>query len=226
MRVRRLGRGTAEARRGAGGPRDGCPYPGTMAPRATRAAAAAASVVCLAALVACAPDPGPAGTGAARTPTAAGSPAATPTPTPTSSVAGRAEIPDDCRAMLTPGVLSQLEGVPLNDAAFGSSGPQPGGGLICVWRDPAADTTGLITTITYMSRGPALDMLNQLVAEEGYACYTPVGGTRCEKTWQNETYPVTDGRTLFWRDDILIDTVYSNLAPSGYTDAVVASIFR
>ncbi|MFE4727160.1 hypothetical protein [Microbacterium sp. NPDC056736] len=193
-----------------------------MAPRATRAAAAAASVVCLAALVACAPDPGPAGTGAARSPTAAGSPAATPTP----SVAGRAEIPDDCRAMLTPGVLSQLEGVPLNDPAFGSSGPQPGGGLICVWRDPAADTTGLITTITYMSRGPALDMLNQLVAEEGYACYTPVGGTRCEKTWQNETYPVTDGRTLFWRDDILIDTVYSNLAPSGYTDAVVASIFR
>ena len=114
----------------------------------------------------------------------------------------------------------------LNDPAFGSSGPQPGGGLICVWRDPASDTTGLITTITYMSRGPALDMLNQLVAEEGYACYTPVGGTRCEKTWQNETYPVTDGRTLFWRDDILIDTVYSNLAPSGYTDAVVASIFR
>lgn len=128
--------------------------------------------------------------------------------------------------MLTPAVLSQLEGVPLNDPAFGSSGPQPGGGLICVWRDPAADTTGLITTISYMSRGPALDMLNELVAEEGYTCYTPVGGTRCEKTWENETYPVTDGRTLFWRDDILVDTAYSNLAPTGYTDAVVASIFR
>lgn len=128
--------------------------------------------------------------------------------------------------MLTPAVLSQLEGVPLNDPAFGSSGPQPGGGLVCVWRDPAADTTGLITTISYMSRGPALDMLNELVAEEGYTCYTQVGGTRCEKTWENETYPVTDGRTLFWREDILIDTVYSNLAPTGYTDAVVASIFR
>ena len=50
-------------------------------------------------------------------------------------------------------------------------------------------------------------------------------GTRCEKTWQNTQYPVTDGRTLYWRDDILIDTQYSNLAPSGYTSAIIESIF-
>ena len=36
---------------------------------------------------------------------------------------------------------------------------------------------------------------------------------------------MTDGRTLFWRDDILIDTQYSNLAPSGYTAAIVENIF-
>ena len=127
--------------------------------------------------------------------------------------------------MLTADVLAQLEGVPLNDPAFGSSGPQPDGGLVCVWRDPAADTTGLFTTITYVSRGPALDMLNELADEQGFTCYTPEGGTRCEKTWQNETYPVTDGRTLFWRDGILIDTQFSNLAPTGYTSAIVAHIF-
>lgn len=195
-----------------------------MGPRVKRVAAAAASALCLAALVACAPDPDAADSPAPGTPTA--TPTRTAAPSPSPSATGRAEIPDDCRAMLTPGVLSQLEGVPLNDPAFGASGPQPGGGLICVWRDPAADTTGLVTTISYMSRGPALDMLNELVAEEGFTCYTPVGGTRCEKTWPNETYPVTDGRTLFWRDDILIDTRYSNLAPTGYTDAVVGAIFR
>ena len=196
-----------------------------MAPRAFRLAAAAASaLLALAVLTACAPD-APSGDGLTFTPTPSTSSSASATPTPTPSPTADAEIPDDCRAILTADVLAQLEGVPLNDPAFGASGPQPDGGLVCVWRDPAADTTGLVTKISYMSRGPALDMLNTLVTDEGYTCYTPDGGTRCEKTWQNETYPVTDGRTLFWRDDILIDTQYSNLAPAGYTAAVVASIF-
>ena len=179
-------------------------------------------LLALSVLTACAPDEAPSG-GFTYSPTPSASATRTPTPTPTPTSA--AEIPDDCRDLLTADVLARLEGVPLNDPAFGSSGPQPDGGLVCVWRDPGADTTGLITTISYMSRGPALDMLNKLVADEGYTCYTPDGGTRCEKTWQNPTYPVTDGRTLFWRDDILIDTSYSNLAPPGYTAAVVESIF-
>ena len=94
-----------------------------------------------------------------------------------------------------------------------------------MWRDPAADTTGLVTTITYMSRGPALEMLNKLVADEGYTCYTPDERHPLREDMAERTYPVADGRTLFWRDDILVDTTYSNLAPSGYTAAVVASIF-
>jgi hypothetical protein len=188
-----------------------------------RHAAIPAVVLALAALTACAPDDAPAGNSFTYTPTPSASGSATALPSP--SATPRPEIPDDCRALLTADVLAQLEGVPLNDPAFGASGPQPDGSLVCVWRDPAADTTGLVTTISVMSRGPALDMLNKLVADEGYTCYTPDGGTRCEKTWQNETYPVIDGRTLFWRDDILIDTTYSNLAPTGYTAAVVASIF-
>ena len=76
-----------------------------------------------------------------------------------------------------------------------------------------------------MNRGPALDLLNGLAAEEGFTCYTPDGGTRCEKTWESEQYPVTNGRTLFWRDDLLIDTSYSNLAPSGYTSSIVSAIW-
>ena len=197
-----------------------------MAPRATRLAAAAAGVLLALALVtACASDDGSSGDGFTFTPTPSGEASSTASPTPSPSETASAEIPDDCLELLTPDVLAQLDGIPLNDPAFGESGPQDDGGLICIWRDPATDTTGLVTTITYMSRGPALDMLNKLVADEGYTCYTPDGGTRCEKSWPNETYPVTDGRTLFWRDGILIDTSYSNLAPTGYTAAVVESIF-
>ncbi|MBD3943113.1 hypothetical protein IF188_15575 [Microbacterium sp. NEAU-LLC] len=179
-------------------------------------------VLALTALTACAPDGEPDG-GFTFTPTPSTGTSATPTPTPTATA--RAEIPTDCRAILNADVLGQLEGVPLNDPAFGASGTQPDGSLICVWGDPAADATSLVTTITYVSRGPALDQLNELADEEGFTCYTPDIGTRCEKAWQDPNYPVTSGRTLYWRDGVLIDTKYSNLAPTGYTSAVVDAIF-
>ncbi|HWL77024.1 hypothetical protein [Microbacterium sp.] len=196
-----------------------------MSHRRGPAAAAAASVLLAFALTGCAPDDAAAPTPSAdahgtSSPTATGSPAPTPT-----STAAIPELPDDCRTILSSSVLDQLQGVPLNDEAFGPSGPQPDGSLICVWADPGADTTSLVTTIRYMSRGPALDLLNELADDEDFTCYTPDLGTRCEKTWQNEQYPVTDGRTLFWRDDILIDTRYSNLAPSGYTDSIIAALW-
>ncbi len=148
---------------------------------------------------------------------------ATPKPTATNKAT---DLPTDCRAILSEDVLAQLDGVPLNDAAFGPSGVGSDGTLTCVWADPRADTTRLVTTISAMNRGPALDMLNALADDEGFSCFTPDGGTRCEKTWPNEQYPVTDGRTLFWRDDVLIDTRYSNLSPSGYTSSIVEHLFE
>ncbi|MDU0344796.1 hypothetical protein RWH44_03660 [Microbacterium sp. KSW2-29] len=149
-----------------------------------------------------------------------------PTPIPTiTQTAAAVRLPADCRAMLSADVLSQLGTVPLNDPSLGPSGVQSDGALICIWRDPAADTTSLMTTISRMDRGPALDMLNDLVTTQGFSCYTPDEGTRCEKTWINDTYPVNDGRTLFWRDGVLVDTQYSNLAPTGYTASIITSIF-
>ncbi|PRA82031.1 hypothetical protein [Microbacterium sp. MYb66] len=187
----------------------------------------AASVGLIALLTAC---------GAASPETDAGTGKGTPTPESSASVEvtdGRSPsptpsaiaLPTDCRAILSDDVLAQLDGVPLNDAAFGPSGVGEDGTLTCNWADPGADTTRLTTTISTMNRGPALDMLNALADEEGFASFTPDGGTRCEKTWANEQYPVTDGRTLFWRDDILIDTRYSNLAPDGYTSSIVEHIY-
>lgn len=154
------------------------------------------------------------------TPEQTDEPTASPTPTSTPVA-----LPTDCRAILSEDVLSQLGETPLNDAAFGLSGVGDDGTLTCIWRDPRADTTGLVTTISAMNRGPALDMLNALVTDEGFTCFTPDKGTRCEKTWPDPQYPVTDGRTLFWRDDILIDTVYSNLAPTGYTSSIISNLF-
>lgn len=151
-----------------------------------------------------------------------GSASPSPSPTPTETPIA---LPSDCRAILSDDVLAQLDGIPLNDAAFGPSGVGDDGTLTCIWADPKADTTRLVTTISLMNRGPALDMLNALVADEGFTCFTPDGGTRCEKTWPNTQYPVTDGRTLFWRDDVLIDSEYSNLAPEGYTSSIVAHLF-
>ncbi|GAA5202293.1 hypothetical protein GCM10025773_24990 [Microbacterium jejuense] len=183
---------------------------------------AASVLLAIAALTACAPDGTPEGE-FTYTPTPSTSTSAKPTPTPTPTA--HAEIPTDCKEILNADVLAQLEGTPLNDPAFGASGPQSDGSLICVWGDPAADATNLVTTITYISRGPALDQLNKLADEEGFTCYTPDHGTRCEKTWQDADHPVTSGRTLYWRDGVLIDTKYSHLAPTGYTSAVVAAIF-
>ena len=195
-----------------------------------RVAAGAAALLLIAALAGCgAGASGPSGSGETAEPSSSSSSStpedtATPSPSPTPTIAPIA-LPTDCRAILSEHVLDQLDGVPLNDAAFGPSGVGDDGSLNCIWADPRADTTSLVTTISLMNRGPALDMLNALVADEGFTCFTPDGGTRCEKTWQNTQYPVTDGRTLFWRDDVLIDSTYSNLAPEGYTSSIIARLF-
>jgi hypothetical protein len=191
-----------------------------------RVVATASAACALLLLTACAPDPAetPAPVAPATTGTPSTSPTASASPAPSGSPTVFA-VPTDCRAILSESVLAQLGETPLNPENFGPVGVQGDGSLICLWRDPAADTSFLRTEISRENRGPALDMLNALVENEGFSCYTPDGGTRCEKTWPNPQYPVTDGRTLFYRDDILIDTTFSNLAPSGYTDSIVAHVF-
>jgi hypothetical protein len=78
--------------------------------------------------------------------------------------------------------------------------------------------------IGYSPEREARDALYAL-GEDGFTCYEPQGGIRCEKTWTDPNLPVEDGRTLFWRDGVIVDTQYSNLAPTGYTDAVIAALW-
>lgn len=189
------------------------------------------AVVLAAMLSACAPtdatggDPGPSAPSDPPPPSSAGpdapsgSPSGAPdpeTPTGPASIA----LPTDCRAILSAAVLAQLDDVPLNHPAFGESGVLSDGSLRCIWGDPGADTTGLVTVISHVDPRKAETDLHALVAD-GFVCGAPQGGTRCEKTWDDPRYPVKDGRTVFSRADVWIDTNWSNLAPSGYTASIV-----
>lgn len=193
-------------------------------PRARPTAAAACILVLSAALAGCLPEPDPnAWPAASASSERTDSPSPTPSPTPTTRAP---QLPTDCEAILSPAVLAQLEGVPLNDPAVGiPTGVQPDGTLVCVWGLPGGGASSLQTTIAPVSRGPALDEMNALVATENFSCYTPSGGTRCEKTWFSEPDLLAQGRTLFWREDILIDTQFTTLAPAGYTDAIIAAVY-
>ncbi|SDQ45424.1 hypothetical protein [Microbacterium sp. cf332] len=207
-----------------------------MTPRALPRLAPAALIVAALLLSGCAPEPGADGSAptpdtSASTTVAGPQPTATasaeaggPAPVASGSVVSTTVLPRDCAGILGAPARAALADVPLNDPAFGEGGVLADGSLRCVWADPAADTAKIVTTISYAEQNPVIDFLNELTAI-GFTCYEPAGGVRCEKTWQNERYPVTDGRTLFFRDGVLVDTQFSHLAPEGYTSGIIASLW-
>lgn len=203
-------------------------------PRLTRHVPRGAVLGALAAilvLAGCTGTPGPAPststTGADAAPSARPTPSASITPFPmgqaTSTTALPANLPQGCRDILDDAVLAQLAGVPLNAEGMGG-GIRPDSSRVCVWGDPAAATTRLVTVIGYSPDREARDALYALGAD-GFTCYEPQGGVRCEKTWDDPNLPVKNGRTLFYRDGVIIDTQYSNLSPTGYTNAIIAALW-
>lgn len=200
------------------------------APRRLALALLVGAVGAIAVLSGCsgAPD-GAATTGDAGAATSAASsatpaPQATIAPFPigasTSTTPLPADLPQGCRGILTGSVLAQLEDVPLNAEGMGG-GIRPDSSRVCVWGEPGAVATRLVTVIGYSPEREARDALYEL-GNEGYTCYEPDGGIRCEKTWEHPTLPgVTEGRTLFYRDGVIVDTQYTNLAPKGYTAAII-----
>lgn len=140
-----------------------------------------------------------------------------------STTALPADLPQGCRDILDSAVLSGLEGVPLNAEGMGG-GIRADGSRVCVWGAPDAVGTRLVTVIAYSPQREAQDALYAL-GTDGYTCWEPDGGIRCEKTWQDASLPIPQGRTLFYRDGVIVDTQYSNLAPAGYTDAVIDALW-
>ncbi|MBN9215102.1 MAG: hypothetical protein ABS62_13715 [Microbacterium sp. SCN 70-200] len=174
------------------------------------------------------PDPESSTTADALTTTAPSpSPSVTIAPFPmgesVSTTALPADLPQGCRDILDADVLAQLEGVPLNADGMGG-GIRADSSRVCVWGDPGAAGTWLVTVIGYSPEREARDALYAL-GNDGYTCYEPRGGIRCEKTWDHPTLPVEEGRTLFYRDGVIVDTQFSNLAPTGYTNAIIDALW-
>ncbi|PZU46578.1 MAG: hypothetical protein DI566_07000 [Microbacterium sp.] len=157
------------------------------------------------------------------TPTPAPSLAPFPTGTSESTTPLPADLPQGCRDLLTDAVLAQLEDVPLNADGMGG-GIRADSARVCAWGDPGAAGTWLVTVIGYSPDREARDALYAL-GQDGFTCYEPDDGIRCEKTWDHPTLPVKQGRTVFYRDGVFVDTQYSNLAPTGYTNAVIDSLW-
>lgn len=203
----------------------------TLFTRARTAALGVGWTAALLVLAGCAGTPAPveSSTAADASITAQPSPSASASIAPfpigpsVSTTALPADLPQGCRDILDDDVLEQLEGVPLNAEGMGG-GIRADSARVCVWGDPGAAGTRLITVIAYSPEREARDALYAL-AGEGYTCYEPRGGVRCEKTWGHATLPVTQGRTLFYRDGVIIDTQYTNLAPTGYTDAIIDALW-
>ncbi len=200
------------------------------APRRLALALLLSAVGAIAVLSGCAGAPDGAATTADAGPATSSASSATPAPqatiapfpigASTSTTPLPADLPQGCRDILTGSVLAQLEGVPLNADGMGG-GIRPDSSRVCVWGEPGAVATRLVTVIGYSPEREARDALYEL-GNEGYTCYEPDGGIRCEKTWDHPTLPgVTEGRTLFYRDGVIVDTQYSNLAPKGYTAAII-----
>lgn len=195
-----------------------------------RLAALGLTLLAVTGLSACAgvPDGGATTSGATAsaapaTPSPALTLAAFPMGASTSTTALPADLPQGCRDILTATVLKELEGVPLNADGMGG-GIRSDSTRVCVWGEPGAVATRLVTLIGYSPEREARDALYAL-GNDGYTCYEPHGGIRCEKTWQSPTLAVEEGRTLFYRDGVIVDTQYSNLAPAGYTDAVIDALW-
>ena len=201
------------------------------AARATWATWAALAVALPALVTGCAGTPDTSATtgvsdaSASASPSPSASPSLAPFPTgpSTSTTALPADLPQGCRDLLDDAVLAQLDGVPLNAPGMGG-GIRPDSSRVCVWGEPGAAATWLVTVIGYSPDQEARDALYAL-GNEGYTCYEPNGGVRCESTWESGTLPLQQGRTLFYRDGVIVDTQFSNLAPAGYTDSVIDALW-
>lgn len=200
------------------------PASGSRGIRVFATALLGASLVLAAA--ACAPEPAPAPeTSAPAAPVSPSAAAAAPelAPFPTGQATSTTPLPTDCEDIVGGSARAELEGVPLNAPGMGG-GLRPDSSRVCVWGEPGSIGTWLATVVGYSPDREARDALYAL-GNDGYTCWEPQGGIRCEKTWQHPTLPVEQGRTLFYRDGVIIDTQYSNLAPEGYTAGIIATLW-
>lgn len=158
------------------------------------------------------------------------------TPTPSSPVTaqpvGQSAIPHDCKSMMSTETYNMsFKSVPLNDPAILGSTPMPpksaftpvvqNGGytIVCAWRDPRADITGLELDVQNVVPETAVKAL-QALSTTGYTCATASEGYMCQKITTDPHYKVPVGDTYFVRANVGIHIQQANFPTNGFLNEV------
>lgn len=148
---------------------------------------------------------------------------------------GIVAVPTSCEQLVPAEQLAALDHLALNDPAVdegtlrsGLSNPalaelaEANRVLGCVWENPGASTTALHTTVARIDGGEGAAAV-KLLTDDKVDCYEAQQGIRCEYALTGGA--VDSGETHFFRDDIWIATSWVNVAPPGYTNAIVGTLW-
>ncbi|KRA22395.1 hypothetical protein ASD65_18145 [Microbacterium sp. Root61] len=205
-----------------------------VAPRAIVAALAMGALAF--ALTGCVPEPAPTASGS-PTATSITTPAPSPTPTETSDAGSDITLPANCEAIYSPEMLATMQSQvpPLNDPGvtmfssqivealevLNSGAPT----LRCSWGQPSE--VGMSTNVTIVD-GAQADSVRTALLNAGYSCEDTLDGTMCrfeeELMTQDDTL-VHRGETHFFRGNGWVATAWLNVAPEGYTEDIVATLW-
>jgi hypothetical protein len=154
----------------------------------------------------------------------------------TSAAAEHATVPTSCTDLVSDSAANKtFTTAPLNDKAVVgdpieqpksvfSSVVKPGSAsVLCVWRDPRADISGLSLTVLRVDPTGALAVARSLPAK-GFTCEPFEEGTRCQKVSTDPEYGVEVGDTEFIRGDVAIGIQQANVPTTNLLHDVTSHI--
>lgn len=209
-----------------------------MTPRLARPVAALLGIAALGlAVAACAPEPeATSSPSASATTTATATSTATPTATATSS-ADDIALPDSCEQIYSASMLQSLQASePLNDPGITmyATNVVPALEILesgiptlrCTWGAPSEQ--GLATQVSIVDAHQSATILDALAAN-GFSCEDLDSGTVCRI--QSQTVDlnddlVTQGETQYLRGNAWVTTSWIDLTPDGYTEDIVATLWK
>jgi hypothetical protein len=92
--------------------------------------------------------------------------------------------------------------------------------LVCLWRDPDADITGVLVTLGTVDTAVAEQRLDEMAAE-GFVCEPRLGGTQCQLAETDPQYGVAVATTAFLRGDTWVFVNQANVPTDDLIGAIV-----
>ena len=181
-----------------------------------------------------------------ETPGETASPAPEPTePTETETAAPVVSIPTDCTQIVDQATYAATFGdTPLNPENFlrrdgtargartatvPEAGAKPfqivdaAAELDCLWRDPAADVSGIGVILGRLDQPTAASLLDQVTAE-GATCKEARGGQLCQQPIEVDQYPIEAAHTWFVRGDLYIAVEQYNVPTNDLIGSMLAHL--